>query len=157
MAKKTKEQIFDYVRGKKGMGVTTYFRQGKEYVGFYEMGTGHFKGRIERSGLSERAVKSISGVKVKIKVKFKGERKRQTITYNVYNKKQSKEILFRMNSRLRQPSERNKYNKYGFEVKPYKEDAVPFIKGKKKVDMLFDKGKYEFKDVKIEKYEGVSP
>lgn len=139
---KTKEQINEYIKSKKGSSVSLFKRKSKDYISFRDK-KGRFTGWIQKTKDSENAVKKYLPVKTIIKVKIKGERGRKTFTYNVYNKEQQRKVLYRMNRRLRTK-----------EPDKYKDDAVPFVKGKKKVDLLFDK--YKFKPVKIEKYEGES-
>lgn len=150
------DKITSYVkqRGKDSF-VGTYERWGKTWIYFQDKQNGRFKGVVLKDKDSEEAVKRYSGVKVKIKVKFPEQRGRQTITYNVYNRKQQKNLIYRMNERNRTPVNRKKFKYFVELLKTYKKDAVPIVKNKNEVDLLFDKYKYE--DVKVEKYEGVSP
>ena len=151
---KNKEEINIYVKSKKGSSVGLFKRKGKDYIAFRSE-DGRFTGWISKTKDSINAVKRYIPTKTKIKVKIKGERGKKTFTYNVYNRKQQKELLFRMNKKLRdKPYYKKQQKKYGLDSRLKKEDSVPFIKGKKRIDLLFDK--YKFKPVIIEKYEGKS-
>lgn len=155
MARKTKEEINEYVKSKKGKNVDLFTRLGKEYISFRNE-KGQFAGWIEKSRDTINAVKRYIPIKTKIKFKFKGKREKKTVVYNVYNKKQQRQILFRMNKRLRKdPRYKREQKELSLEPTKFREDAVPFKEGKSKIDLLFDK--YEFKPVEIEKFEGASP
>src|SRR3990167_7711888 len=152
----SKKSIQEYIkqRGKDAFA-GTYERWGRTWIYFQNRENGKFKGVIEKNRYSEEATKKYAGIKVKIKFKLKGQKKR-TVIYKVYNRKQQKEIIYRLNSRNRAPENKNKFKDFGFELKSYEREAIPLNakkKNKHKVDMLFDD--VEFKDVeKIDKYEG---
>ncbi len=157
MIKKNKKEIERYIKSKKGNSVGLFKDMwGNERIYFKNNETGYFTGHIQKTRESINAVKRYLPVKVKIKVKFKGKRKKETLTYNVYNKKQQKELLFRMNKKLRDKKiYKQEQKEYDLDSRERKDDAVPYSMGKKKIDLLFDK--YKFKPVIIERYEGKSP
>jgi hypothetical protein len=140
---KSKEEIKEYVKSHKGDYVSLFKKNNKNYISFRSI-FGRFTGLIEKTKDSISAVRRFNSRKVKIKVKLKGQRKKQTFVYNVYNKTQNKNLLLRMNKKLRKNPPYNKF----------KDDAVPYVKNKKKVDLLFDNPK--FIAVEIIKYEGYS-
>lgn len=154
---KTKQEIEDYVKSKKGNSAGTYKDMwGNERIYFRDKTTGHFTGHIAKTKNSVNAVKRYIPVKVKIKFKLRGKRKKETITYSVYDKKQQKEVLFRMNKKLRnKPSYKREQKEYGLDSRKKRDDAIPYIEGKNKVDLVFDK--YKFKPVVIEDFTGESP
>lgn len=151
---KNKGDIYEYVKSKKGSSISLFKRMGKDYIAFRRE-NGRFNGWIIKTKDSVDAVKRYIPTKVKIKVKIKGERKKRILNYSIYNKKQQKQLLYRMNKKLREiPKYQKEQKSYNLPYKKIKEDAVPFIRGKKIIDLLFDK--YKFKPVIIEKYEGKS-
>lgn len=151
---KTKKQIESYVKSRsKGSFVGTYERWGKTWIYFQDKETGHFTGVLERDKSSERAVRKYAGIEVKIRARFPNKRGKKSFSYKVYNRKQQKEVLFRMNKRNRTPEARKSFKDY-VEPKGYKRDAIPQSGNKKKVDLLFDEIKYE--DAIIEYFEGKS-
>ena len=141
MAKKTTKQIKEYVASRKDDTLSIFERKGKEYIAFKDE-KGRFTGYIERSKQVENAVKSFA-TKLKITVKFPNQRGKKTITYLVYNEQQKKELLYRMNKKLRTPGQRKNYG----QEKGFRKDAVPVSGEKKKIDLLFDKIEYEEVDV----------
>lgn len=154
---KTRKQIGDYVKEKKGSFVSLgRDRWGKDRIYFKNKETGRFTGNIIQDKVSISAVKKYLPTKAKIKVKFKGERQKKTILYNIYNKEQRDTLLFRMNNRLRGNKEyKENQENIGNPSTKFRDDAVPVVsKEKKKVDLLFDKTKFE--KVDIEEYTGYS-
>jgi len=152
---KTKKQIQSYVRKHRGDFVSTFFRDEKEYVAFRD-NRGRFTGWARKEPIITGFIKRYNPQKVKIKFRLKGERKKREVVYKVYNKKQAQEVLFRMNKKLRdKPRYKGLQKRRGLPFKRFREDAVPFIEGKNKIDLLTDK--YKFKPVEILEYEGVSP
>src|SRR3990167_2666001 len=149
---RTKKQIENYIKQRgKDRFAGTYDRWGKTWVYFQNKETGLFTGIIEKNKYSENATKKYAGMKVKITVRFPNKRGKKSYTYKVYNRRQQKEIIYRMNRRNRTPEFRNNFRNY-FEPKRYENDAIPQSAQKKKIDMLFDDVVYE--DALIEYYQG---
>jgi hypothetical protein len=152
---KTKKQIESYVKKHKGQFVGVFTRNKKEFI-YFQGEKGKFTGYLAKDNTSIKSVQRYNSFKVKVKVRLKNERGKKTISYNVYNLKQRDNLLFRMNKKLRDKVD-YKAKQRNRELKDtnFQEDAVPYVEGKKKIDLLFDK--YKFESVKIEEYIGRSP
>ena len=153
---KTKKEIEDYVKVRKDNFIGTYFRGNKEFIYFYNK-EGKFTGYIPKTKMSVNIVKRIAEpIKLKVRVKFKGERGKKTLTYSIYNLKQRDEFLFRMNKNLRDKKRhKSRQRKINLPDTKFREDVIPTSGKKTKIDLLFDK--IELKPVKIEEFKGVSP
>jgi hypothetical protein len=152
----TKKEIEKYVKERKGNSVGKYTDGwGNKRIYFRNNETGRFTGHIAENKDSITAIKRYIPVKAKIKVKIKGERGKKTLIYNIYNKKQQREIIFRMNKKLRVTQKyKTEQKTFGLDSKTKREDAVPYLKGKTKIDLLFDR--YKFEPAIIDKFEGFS-
>ena len=152
---KTKKEIEEYISKRKDDYVGTYTRNKKEYIYFYDK-KGKFTGYLPKTRTSINTVKKvIEPIKVKIKAKFKKQRGKKTLTYKVYKPKQRDQLLFRMNKKLRdKPSYKLLQKKRKLKDTRFRNDAIPISGKKTKIDLLFDKIKFE--PVEIIRFEGKS-
>lgn len=152
---KTKKEIESYVKKHKGEFVGVFTRNKKEFI-YFQGKKGKFTGYLAKDKNAIKSVQRYNSFKVKVKVKLKNERGKKTISYNVYNLKQRDNLLFRMNKKLRDKiTYKSQQRMRELKDTNFQDDAVPYIEGKKKIDLLFDK--YKFEPVKVEEYIGSSP
>jgi len=161
MAKKktptTKKEKLDYVLEHKELRVGLMTKYNIEYISFKDK-KGYFRGSIKRDADTERYVKKNFGRVIKIKATPKDSNKPKELNVQIYNRKQQKQVLYRMNSKLRNKTlYKREQRKLDLPDTRFRDDALPMIDKKKNIDMLFDHDKIEYKPVKIKKWFDASP
>jgi hypothetical protein len=154
---KNKKEKKDYILARKDNSIGMMTRRGKQYIYFRDKKG--FTGVIAKDKDTERVVKKEFGRIVKIKVKLEKGKRATTFKIKIYNKKQQRQLLFRMNENLRNKSlYKTQQRQLNLPDTKFQSDAIPMVKNKRNIDMTFDRDDIEFKPIeKIEKYQDETP
>ena len=132
-------KVYNYVR-ERGKGNQAYMMKvhNKNYISFRD-DLGHFTGMIRKGRDSVNATKKYVAKKVTLTTRVRGVRGKQRRTYLIYNRREQKELLWRMNRRIRTKTNLSEIKRRIPKIKMYRDDTIATSGRKKTIDLMNDK------------------